>query len=332
MKKAKSLIVILVMVMALSACSKSEPESDKKDAEPTKEPAVTQALPDKEQEPTADPEPTSETEPTSDVFEPSEEDDEFASAGHAYQGIWQCGDVVLQIDPEGAGDILSVFAEPTDKETYGTWRQFLSNFNLEGNRFISNINYSFSFDSDGNHRLEEEESEQIFEVEGDTIRWGEMVFEKISEDTSDNPYFNNPYVGNEEFEEDDFAEGFTLESVDTVDVVSTVFYGVYCQHKFSVDDSYYYTYLNDVRSMENMDEFAAAFLDLGTDGEQGQLCFLEEGINDDISWSIEDGALRITDNYSNALYQGEFYWDQEGQELYVRLDIGDFFVWLAAER
>ncbi len=319
MKKIISLLVILVMVLALGACSKDEPKTDTKENETTKA-----------AEETSKPESKPESEPASDPEEaPSDPDDEFSSAGHAYEGIWQSGDCVLAISPEGAADVITVYSENTDKETFGSWQEFPSNYDEAGKRFVSPVRNIYSI-VDGYISIESDESEYIFEVAGDNLLWAEMTFEKTSDDTADNPYLYDMDAEPVELEVEHFGSEFTKESLEAIDVVATTYYGVFCEDTNDPDASYYYPYIDDVYSMETMDEFVAAFLDLGVEEDQGHLCFLDTGKNEDVNWTMENGSIRITGNYSNAIYTGDFYWDAEGQKLYVCVHIDGYNVWMVS--
>ncbi len=348
MKKVISVLLILVMIMALAACGKKEEPAasgnsdvtqavdNTKDTEPTKAAEPT-AEPTKAAEPTAAPEPTDEPEP-----EPTDEpsgayDDEFYSAGHVYDGLWQSGDVILAIDGEGAADVFTVYSEETDKETFGSWMEFWTNFSEEDERFESGSVMYYEAE-DGTIHTYSEEGTYIFEVGDDCIYWAEMIFEKISDDTSDNPFIVSP-DDNGSGDGGDYGDGFgaefSLENQEFVDVIATTYYGVYCQ---SADDPMvgtYYPYYGDEMSMETMDESNAAFMYLGMEEDQGQLCFLEKGMNEDVTWSLgkdEFGTyILLDDGYTGEVYKGRFYWDYENTRIMVMIRIGEYDLWLTSD-
>ena len=360
MKKVISMLVILTIIMSLAACGNKNntgnnaggneitAEADNtKNSEPTKEPAATAAPePTKEAEPTAEPEvtaePTEEPEPTDDpVDAPTiDEDDEFYSAGHAYEGIWQSGNCIIQVSPEGAADVFTIYSGETDQQTYGSWDECWTNFSDEENRFVGNNVTHFSVEG-GEFSYQNEETFYSFEVEGDNLVWAEMVFVKISDDISDNPYIvsaddysddnsdDNTYHGDYG---DGFGAEFSLENQEFVDVIASTYYGVYCQ---SADDPMvgtYYPYNGDEMSMETMDEFNAAFLYLGIEEDQGQLCFLEKGMNEDVTWSLDKDEfgtyLLLDDGYTGEVYKGRFYWDYKNTRILVMIRIGEYDLWL----
>jgi hypothetical protein len=96
-----------------------------------------------------------------------------------------------------------------------------------------------------------------------------------------------------------------------------------------------YPYYGDEMSMETMDEFNAAFLYLSIDGDQGQLCFLELGMNEDITWTLEEDefgtVLVLNDGYTGESYRGRFYWDDADARLYVCVRIGEYDLWLTCD-
>ncbi|MBO4414787.1 MAG: hypothetical protein J5824_02255 [Lachnospiraceae bacterium] len=343
MKKVISVLLILAMVMSLAACKKIEKTGNggssevtqapvtTKEAEPTKAPETTpeptkEAAPEptKEAEPTQEPtpEPTQEVtpEPTADP-----EDDEFYSEGHEYAGIWQSGDVIMEITSEGAADIITIYYEDTDRVTYGSYHQYWTNFIPIENRFVNNEGTGrYYYFEDGELFSQEDEGLYSVEVSGDNLVWAEMIFEKISDDILYNPYYHPYYSGDAG---DGFGAEFILEHPQRIDVVATTFYGVYCESWDYENDSFYYPYYGDEMSMDTMDEFNAAFLILD-DENQGQLCFLEKGINDDVEWAMEDGTIKIKRLSTGDEYTGLFYWDSDAQGLFVCIRIDEWDVWM----
>ena len=345
MKKAISVLLILAMVMVLSACGKKETPANQDNTtvtqapDPTKEPDPTK--PAATPEPTSTPTPTPTPEPTSTPVPteapvddiPDDEFDEFGDEyASGYEGIWQSDNCILQIDREGTADILTFYFEETDKKTYGGYNEFWTNFIGEEQRFVSHDGKGRHFYyEDGEQFSEEIEGLDFVEVSGDNLIWAEMTFEKISDDTSDNPYFNNPYADDGYYSGDvgdGFGAEFTLEHPQAVDVVVTTFYGVYCDSWDYANTSFYYPYYGDEMSMDTMDEFNAAYLELGAEGDEGHLCFLEKGMNGDIQWTINDGTLNIMYVPTGEEYTGLFYWDSAGERLYVCIRIDEYDVWM----
>ena len=327
MKKVISVLMILVMIMALAACGKKEDPSDSGNA------AVTQAEENKKDtEPTKASEPT--PEPTKEVTpEPTlnPEDDEFYGFGQIYAGVYLCDNGwSLTVEPEGAAAVINVFGEHTDMETFGSYHEFWTNFNKDTMVFSSfNEVYHYVADEMTSDVLD---VENTFEVIGDRILWinEDMEFVKYSDDTSDNPN----YVGGNYFSGDvgdGFGAEFILEQQETVDVIGTTFYGVYCECWDYSADSFYYPYYGNEMSMDTMDEFNAAFLKLGTEDDLGEFCFLATGINSDVTWSMEDGRLIMTNINSGDIYEGLFYWDTEGQKMYVCVRVEEYDVWMTAD-
>ena len=349
MKKVVSVLLIVAMVMALAACGKKESTGS---SEVTQAPVTTkEATPEPTKEPTPEPtkevtpEPTKEptSEPTEAVTpEPTEapvddedetsdyEDDEFYSAGHEYDGIWQSGDCILEISAEGAADIIYVFLQETDMNTYGSYQEYWTNFIPEKNWFENpDGKGSVFYFEDGEQKREDiEEGLYSVEVVGDNLRWANMIFERVSE----NPYIH--FYDDDDWEYsgdagDGYGATFTQEYPQLVDVVATTFYGVYCESWDYANESFYYPYDGDEMSPDTMDEFNAAFLVL--DGEDGgQLCFLEKGINGDVEWSIEDGKITVNYLPRGEEYTGDFYWDNDAQRLFLRLRIGEWDVWMTS--
>ncbi|MCR5331558.1 MAG: hypothetical protein K6E62_10305 [Lachnospiraceae bacterium] len=352
MKKVISLLMILVMVMALAACGKkdtpSEPGNEvtkaaenKNETEPTKA-AETTPEPTKE----VTPEPTKEVtpEPTQEVTpEPTEkptaepdpepeidpEDDEFYGPGHVHVGTYLCENGwTLTVEPEGAGTVIFVFPESTDKETFGSYFEFWANYSTVSMVFTSPSGRLHYFEEDEMKSAEIEE-EQNFEVVGSLIRWLEedLDFVKYSSDTSDNPLYigGNYYSGDVG---DGFGAEFELVTPHNIDIVATTFYGVCYEAIDDPGDSYFYPYYGDEMSMDTMDEFNAAYLVLGPDGDQGEFCFLEKGINNDVTWTLEDGRIILTNTVNGEQYEGLFYWDTERQSMYVCVSVDIYDVWM----
>ena len=155
------------------------------------------------------------------------------------------------------------------------------------------------------------------------------------DDIWDNPFIVSP-DDNDYGDGGDYGDGFgaefTLEDQEFIDVIATTYYGVYCQ---SADDPMvgtYYPYYGDEMSMETMDESNAAFLYLGMEEDQGQLCFLEKGMNEDVTWSLgkdEFGTyILLDDGYTGEVYKGRFYWDYENTRILVMIRIGEYDLWL----
>ena len=344
MKKMISTLIILTMIMSLVACGNKGNTSsnaggneitaeadNSKNVEPTKAPEAT-ATP----EPTKEPQPTAVPEPTTAPDDPDiDEDDEFYSDGHMYQGLWYSGNCILSIAPEGAADIITEYYTETDLENYGAWNEYWTNFIPDENRFVS---YSVNHISINNGEYDNEQQEGFysFEMDGDNLVWDGVIFTKISDDTSDNPFVvssdDNDYSYGGDYG-DGFGAEFILENQEFVDVIGSTFYGVYCQ---SADDPMvgdYYPYYGDEMSPETMDEFNAAFLNLGIDEDQGQLCFLKKGINEDVTWSLSEDEfgtyILLDDGYTGEVYKGRFYWDTENTRLFVMLRIGEYDLWLS---
>ena len=330
MKKVLSLLLIMVMVMTLVACGKKEEPSDsgktdvsqttdnKKDAEPTTEPT-------KAAEPTSEPtaEPTAEPEPDPDYGEDYSE-------GHAYEGIWQSSDRVLEIISEGAADVVRVYYGYTDRETYGEWEEFWTSFSPETNSFYAEEGILWYYEADDGQLYTDIIDGLNLQVVGDQLVWGDQSFRKISENpfireaSDDEPIYHGDYG-------DGFGATFTLEEVQPVDVIATTFFGVYCENRINSEESFYYSYDGDMMAIETADEFSAAYLDLGIESDQGQLCFVESGINSDVNWAVEDGKIKVHNNYSGDEYEGMFYWDNENQRQFVCLIINDeYHVWMAS--
>ncbi len=146
-------------------------------------------------------------------------------------------------------------------------------------------------------------------------------------DPFDDPGYYSGDVG------DGFGAEFTLEeNINFVDVIAATYYGVYCQ---SADDPMvgsFYSYYGVEMSMETMDEFNAAFLYLGVEEDQGQLCFLEKGMNEDVTWTLNSDEfgtyILLDDGYTGEVYKGRFYWDNENARLFVCVRIGEYDLWM----
>lgn len=335
MKKAISVLLILIMVMSLAACGKKEDPQPANQA--TEAPTVTKAAettPEPTKEPT--PEPTEEPvpEPTEEP-EPDPDYDEFQSDVEL-EGLYLCENGwSMTVEPEGSADIIFVFGEHTDKDTFGSYHEFWTNYDSKANALVSSSEiYHYVADEMIADVLDTENTFKL--VDDGVIYWvnEDMQFLKVSDDTSENPnYIRADY----NYEGGDYGDGFgaefTLEDQNVVDLVGTTFYGVYCQ---SADDPMVgslYPYYGDEMSMETMDEFNSAFLIFGVEQDQGQLCFLDDGINEDATWTLDEDefgtVLVMTGSYTGTEYRGRFYWDNEGQRLYAMVHIGDHDLWLS---
>ena len=127
---------------------------------------------------------------------------------------------------------------------------------------------------------------------------------------------------------DGFGAEFTLAYPAMMDVFGDTYYGVYCECWDYSTDSYYFPYYGDEMSIETMDEFTAAYLTLGETQYDGQFCFLEKGINNNVTWDIDDGKILLTDTVSGDVYEGLYYWDDAGQHMYVSVRVGEYDVWM----
>ena len=121
-----------------------------------------------------------------------------------------------------------------------------------------------------------------------------------------------------------------IENPNYVDVVNTTALGIYMEDVEDFGYSRYFAYADGEVSFETMDESDCAYLTLYTEvyGDS-VLCFLEEGINNDISWDLMDGVLVL--NVDGTEYTGRFYYDSEattGTGMYICLFIGDYNLWL----
>ena len=121
-----------------------------------------------------------------------------------------------------------------------------------------------------------------------------------------------------------------IENPNYADVVNTTALGIYMEDVEDFGYSRYFAYADGEVSFETMDEFDCAYLTLYTEvyGDS-VLCFLEEGINNDISWDLVDGVLVL--NVDGTEYTGRFYYDSEattGTGMYICLFIGDYNLWL----
>ncbi len=347
MKKVISMLIIFIMIVSIAACGNKDNTNgnaggneitagadNKKDTEPTKAPAATAAP-----EPTKEVQPTAEPEPTEEPDDPDiDEDDEVYSDGHMYEGLWQSGNCIISIVPEGAADIvITEYYTETDQVNYGAWNEYWTEFIPDENRFVSyNVNHVTI--NNGEYDNQQEEGFYSFEAEGENLVWDGEVFTKISDDIWDNPFIVSPDdndYGNGGDYGDGFGAEFTLEDQEFIDVIATTYYGVYCQ---SADDPMvgtYYPYYGDEMSMETMDESNAAFLYLGMEEDQGQLCFLEKGMNEDVTWSLgkdEFGTyILLDDGYTGEVYKGRFYWDYENTRILVMIRIGEYDLWLTSD-
>ena len=144
------------------------------------------------------------------------------------------------------------------------------------------------------------------------------------------PDDNNNYYGGDYG--DGFGAEFMLEDQEFVDVIASTYYGVYCQSADDPMEGFFYPYYGDEMSLETMDEFNAAFLSLGIEEDQGQLCFLEKGMNDDVSWTLgndEFGTyIYLDDPYTGEVYKGRYYMDLENGRLFVQVRIGEYDLWM----
>lgn len=264
--------------------------------------------------------------------EPDSEYDEFYSAGHAFKGVYLCDNGwSLTIEPEGAGSVIFVFEGKTDRVTFGFYHEFWTSYDGETMTFVS--------DGDIFHYKEDEmttaysEETNTFKVVGDTICWLNkgMDFQKDSDETSDNPnivdsgYLPDYYGGDYG---DGFGTMFRLENPGMIDIVATTFYGVCCESWNYSADSFYFPYYGEEMSLETMDEFNAAYLELGMDVDQGHLCFLEKGINSDVTWKLEDGKIYVTNLQSGDIYEGLFYHDPESHNFFISLRIDEYDIWM----
>ena len=338
MKKVIAVLLVFVMIMGLAACSKKETPSSPENNEVTKAAENNNTEPTKQAEPvaTATPEPTKAPEPeATKAPEPTEEPaqdpeddefDEFDGPGHDYDGVWVSdNDWVICVEPEGAADIIFVFNEYTDRSTFGSWLEIWTNYSPSEDAFIASGQILHYFNDEP--QTDYVEGEERFEIHDGKMLWvsEDMEFTKISDDSSANPYYVGPdYVSPDTG--DDYGADFPAEDQQIVDVVATTFYGVYCGHADDPSQAFYYPYYGDEMSMDTMDEFNAAFLDLGVEQDQGQLCFLKMGINNDITWDIEDGSIRVF--CGDDQYNGDFYWDSEYQRINLCLHIDVYNVWM----
>ncbi|MCR5324073.1 MAG: hypothetical protein K6E85_12470 [Lachnospiraceae bacterium] len=353
MKKAISVLLILTMILSLAACSKKDdPKSEDnskvteapsvtKDAEPSKAAETTpeptkEATPEPTKEVTPEPTATPTPEPTEEP-EPDPDYDEF-QVDVELKGLYLCENGwSMTVEPEGSADIISVFGEHTDKSTFGSYHMFWTNYDSQANALVSSQEiYHYMADEMQRDVLE---TENTFELVADgVIYWvnEDMQFIKVSDDTSENPnYINYDY----NYEGGDYGDGFgaefTLENKEIVDLVGTTFYGVYCQSASDPMVGSLYPYYGDEMSLDTLDEFNCAFLYLGLEEDQGQLCFLEEGMNEDVTWTLEEDefgtVLLLNGSYSGETYRGRFYWDNEDVRPYVCVRIGEYDLWMSSD-
>jgi len=353
MKKVVMLMLVTVMIAVLAACGKKDPETPATTPEPTKEAQVTKEAEKPTEEatkpteevteaPTAEPteEPTAEptAEPTEEpVDEPiTEEFDEFDGPGHDYDGIWVNEKCLLDIEAEGAAEVIFAYLEKTDRENFGSWHEYWTNFSTEDNTFTSNEEIFHYFDG-AEKNTDIIDRKNHFVVSGDKLVWTEedLEFTKITEEISvqDAIYKYLPNLfGGEGTGEPDTGTGFGADKIresgiTAADLGDITFFGI-CIEEKETGNLRYYEYQNGEVSFENMDEFDCAFIFLGSNGDIGQLCFLEQGINSDIKWDVEDGRLKIS-CYGDTCY-GDFYNAVSEEKLYVCIEIGNYNVWMAA--
>ena len=148
----------------------------------------------------------------------------------------------------------------------------------------------------------------------------------IGDSDSDYSYDGGDYSNETEF----MNNLVELENLNYVDVVNTTALGIYMEDVEDFGNSRYFYYADGEVSFETMDESDCAYLTLYADpyGES-ELCFLREGINNDISWNLEDSVLVL--NVDGTEYTGRFYYDSEattGNGMYICLFIGDYNLWL----
>ena len=125
-----------------------------------------------------------------------------------------------------------------------------------------------------------------------------------------------------------FGADFDQDRAEFVDLVATTFFGVCYENEDNPHTENYYPYYGKKMSMDTMDEFDAAFLTLGLDADQGQLCFLDSGINGDVNWTVEDGQLKLSYLPTGEEFYGMFYWDSTNQKRYILLYLNDYNLWL----
>ena len=148
---------------------------------------------------------------------------------------------------------------------------------------------------------------------------------------SDNSDSDNSDDGGDYGNEAEFRNNLVeIENLNYADVVNTTALGIYMEDVEDFGHSRYFAYADGEVSFETMDEFDCAYLTLYTEvyGDS-VLCFLEEGINNDISWDLVDGVLVL--NVDGTEYTGRFYYDSEattGTGMYICLFIGDYNLWL----
>ena len=123
---------------------------------------------------------------------------------------------------------------------------------------------------------------------------------------------------------------YLQEDISGLDVYGKTFLGVYAENTENPELSYYFDYVDNKISFDNMDEFSCAFLYFSAEeNEDSKLCFLEKGINSAIDWMIRTGTLKA--ETENGSYFGDFYYgtDSNGNgNLYICLHIDEYNVWL----
>ncbi|MBR4342739.1 MAG: hypothetical protein IKP88_08540 [Lachnospiraceae bacterium] len=193
MKKVAAVLLILTMIMSLAACGKSEDngkngssdqikvvEQTTKTPEPTKE-AETTKTPETTKEPEVTkeaettPEATPEATPTPTPViteEPTQEEDEFYSEGHGFNGTWKADGCTLVIMAEGAADVIYACFENTDRESFGSWHEIWTNYDEDRRAFVGSNDQYFYF-ANGELQCDNIESVNTFNAKGDNMYWVE---------------------------------------------------------------------------------------------------------------------------------------------------------------
>ncbi len=319
MKRIISVVMVLVMIIAFEACSNNKYPSAPSETD------VTQAANSMNAEPSSEPVP----EPDHAL---NPERDESYDAGHVHKGLYLCDNGwSLTIEPESAGVIIFVFEGKTDKENFGSYHELWTTYDDETKTFVSDGDI-FHYRKDGMTTAYSEEK-NTFKVIDDTIIWlnNGIDFQKVSDNIMGNPnYVDSDYYGDgyDRVFGDGFGAEFVLASPEMIDIVATTFYGVCCEKWSNSADSFYFPYNGEEMSVETMDEFDAAYLELGMGVDQGHLYFPERGVNSDVTWKKEDEKIFVTDSYSSDVYEGWFYSDPIGHKIYVCLWIGEYNIWM----